>query len=148
MASNKAAEFNNHIIAFMIMFVISIVGFIIATPATWSLSTIWGFRNVQEESEKKARSLKGSLIFTGFAFLGLLVGAVIQFIGYMFCIEWTSLNIDILGGFNFEKMFGANGQIKTFIAWIVILGIRTIVTMTFNYLTRKFIIYKAPKTKE
>lgn len=138
----------NHVAAFFAMFAISVVGFLVSTPATWSLTSIWGFRNVEKEAEAKSRSLKGGLWFTFYAFLGLLIGAFIQFIGYMACLEWSGWGINILGGFSFETMFGTEGGLKIFFAWFVVLVIRTIFTMTFNYLTRKFILYKAPKAEQ
>lgn len=134
--------------AFFIMFLISALGFIVATPATWSLTSIWGFRNVTKESEEKSKSLKGMFIFTFWAVLGLLLGAVIQFFGYMICLEWSGWGINILGGFSFEKMFGEGGNINIFFAWATVMVIRTGFTMVFNYLTRKFFIYKAPKAAE
>ncbi len=145
MTSNQTANMG-HIPAFFVLFAISLVGFIVATPATWSLTAIWGFRNVEEESAKKSKTLKGSLMFTFWALVGLLIGAVIQFLGYMTCLEWSGMNINILGGFNFQKMF-VEGETGTFIAWLVVMVIRTAFTMTFNYLTRKFILFKAPKEK-
>ena len=136
-----------HVAAFFIMFVISVIGFLVANPANWSLSSVWGFRNVEEEAEKKARSLKGVLIFTFWSFVGLVLGAIIQFIGYMTCIEWSGWNINILSGFNFDVMFN-QGHIEVFFAWLVVLVIRTAFTMVFNYVTRKLFIYKAPKQPE
>ena len=144
MISSKT-EGIGHIPAFFVMFLISILGFLVATPATWSLTSVWGFRNVTKESEAKAKSIKGALLFTFWAFIGLLGGAVIQFIGYMTCLEWSGWNINILGGFNFQQMFGEGGNLAIFYAWAVVLVIRTAFTMVFNYLTRKFLIYKAPK---
>ena len=135
-----------HIAAFFAMFAISVVGFLLSTPASWSLTSVWGFRNVSEEAQKKTKSLKGVLLFTFWSFLALLLGAVIQFFGYMICLEWSSLNINILGGFNFQVMF-VDGRWDIFWAWAIVLVIRTMVTMTFNYLTRKFILYKAPKAE-
>ncbi len=134
-----------HVAAFFWMFLISVAGFILATPANWSLSSVWGFRNVDTESEKTAKSYKGLLKFIFWSFLALVLGAFIQFIGYMTCIEWSGWNIDILGGFSFEKMFGNTGSLLVFWAWLVVFVIRTIVTLTFNYLSRKLFIYKAPK---
>lgn len=136
------------IAAFFVMFLISALGFLVATPATWSLTSIWGFRNVTKESEAKAKSLKGMFIFTFWAVIGLLLGAVIQFFGYMICLEWSGWGINILGGFSFDKMFGPGGNINVFYAWAVVMVIRTAFTMVFNYLTRKLFIYKAPKEAE
>ena len=147
MVSSKTATMGP-IPAFFVMFAVAIIGFLIATPATWSLTSVWGFRNVTKESEAKAKSLKGMLVFTFWAFAGLLGGAVIQFLGYMTCLEWTGWNINILGGFDFSKMFGEGGDIKIFWAWAVVMVIRTAFTMVFNYVTRKIFIYKAPKEAE
>ena len=134
-----------HVGAFFWMFLISVAGFVLATPANWSLSSVWGFRNVDEESEKSAKSFKGLLKFIFWSFLALVLGAFIQFLGYMTCIEWSGWNINILGGFSFEKMFGEGGSLLVFWAWLVVFVIRTIVTLTFNYVSRKLFIYKAPK---
>ena len=144
---NQTANLN-HIGAFFAMFAISVVGFLVSTPATWSLTSIWGFRNVDKESEQKSRSIKGGLWFTFYAAIALILGAIIQFFGYMICIEWSGWGIDILSGFSFEAMFGQEGGYKIFFAWFTVLVIRTMFTMTFNYLTRKFILYKAPKEEE
>ena len=137
---------SNHVLVFLIQFVISLIGFLVATPATWSLTAIWGFRNVRKEDEVKAKSLKGSLQFALWSFFGLLLGAVIQFIGYMTCIEWSGLGLDILNGFEFSKIFSGAGS-PIFWAWIIVFVIRTCFTMVFNYLTRKFILYRAPKAE-
>ena len=143
LASSKTAG-ASHVVAFFALFAISVVGFLVATPATWSLTSVWGFQNVREEDEKKAKSLKGILIFTFWAALGLLIGGLVQFLGYMTCLEWTPLSINILGGFNFEEMF-VKGNINVFVAWLIVFVVRTAVTMTWNFITRKLFIYRAPK---
>lgn len=133
----------NHVLVFLVQFLISLVGFIVATPATWSLSAIWGFRNMRSDDEARAKSLKGTLQFTMWSFFALLGGAVIQFIGYMTCVEWSGWGIDILNDFEFSKIFSGAGT-PVFWAWITVFVIRTAFTMVFNYLTRKFILYRAP----
>ena len=132
------------IVAFLILFGVSLIGWLIATPATWSLTSIWGFRNVREDDEKKAKSFKGLLIFTGMAFAVLVVGAIIQFLGYMTCLEWSGLGIDIVVDFNFAQM-AETGNMSALIAWGVVFVIKTAVTMVLNFVTRKFILYRAPK---
>jgi len=133
-----------HVASFFMMFLISAIGFILATPANWSLNSVWAFRNVEKEAEAKAKSVRGILIFTFWSALALLLGAVIQFFGYMICLEWSGWGINILGGFNFDVMF-TQGHVEIFWAWAVVLVIRTAFTMVFNYVTRKVFIYKAPK---
>ncbi len=144
MFAGLGTNVTNHVLVFLIQFAISLVGFLVATPATWSLTAIWGFRNVRKEDEVKAKSLKGSLQFALWSFFALLLGAVIQFIGYMTCIEWSGWGLDILNGFEFSKIFSGAGS-PIFWAWIIVFVIRTSFTMVFNYLTRKFILYRAPK---
>lgn len=142
-ASNWAKD-KGAIIAFLIIFAVSVLGFVIATPATWSLTSIWGFRNVREDDSKRAKSLKGLLLFTGMAFAVLLVGAIIQFLGYMTCLEWSGLGIDIVVDFNFAKMI-ETGNMSALLAWIIVFVIKTAVTMVLNFVTRKLILYRAPK---
>ena len=146
MLSSRSAQ-AGHIGAFFILFAISVIGFLVSTPASWSLTSVWGFRNVEKEAEKKAKSFKGLFVFAFWAAMALLLGAFIQFIGYMTCLEWSGWNINILGGFNFDVMFN-QGHTEIFWAWAVVMVIRTAFTMVFNYLTRKFFIYKAPKEAE
>lgn len=132
----------NHVAGFFILFFISVLGMLISTPATWSLTSVWGFRNVTEESEKEAKSLKGSLKFLMWATFGLIGGAVIQFLGYMICLEWSGWNINILN-INFSTLF--NEEAGTFWAYTIIFCLKTGFTMVWNFVTRKLFIYKAPK---
>ena len=89
-----ASNPGNHFFAYLTTFVLGLIGFLFGTPATWSLNAVWVFRNV--EDEKKGRSLKGALLFTIFAFAGLVLASIVHFLGYMICLEWTDLNINIL----------------------------------------------------
>lgn len=137
-----SANSSNHVAAFFILFLISVLGLIISYPATWSLTSVWGFQNVSKESEKEAKSFKGSLKFLMWAFLGLIGGAIIQFLGYMICLEWSGWNINILN-INFLTLFQAD--IGTFWAYTIIFCLKTGFTMVWNFVTRKLFIYKAPK---
>ena len=87
---------DNAIAAFFIQFLLSILGMLIAMPATWALTGVWGFQNVKEEDAKTAKTWKGNLKFLFWSVLGLLGGAILQFIGYMTCLRWSGWNINIL----------------------------------------------------
>ena len=130
----------NHLFAYLTTFVLGFAGFLVATPATWSLNAVWVFRNVEDES--KGKSLKGALLFTGLSFLGLLLASVIHFLGYMVCLEWTDLNINILE-INFSTLF--KEDIATFWAFTIVFVLKTAASTIFNYLTRKFFLFKGPK---
>ena len=143
--ASKWADGKGAVIAFLIMFAVGLVGWLVATPATWSLTSIWGFRNVREDDEKKAKSLKGLLRFTLFALAVLAIGALIQFAGYMICLN--SMHIDIVVDFNFGEA-ASTGDLRAILAWGVVFVIRTIVTMVLNYVTRKLFLYRAPKNPQ
>ncbi len=141
--SSWANGSNSHFLAFLIQFLISLIGFVIATPSTWSLSAIWAFKNKGDQQETK--SIKGAMKFTGFAFLGLLGGALIQLLGYMICLEWSGLNINILN-IDFSTLF--NSSINVFLAFTLVFVFKTGFTTVFNYVTRKFILYKNKEKKD
>ena len=130
----------NHFFAYLTTFVLGLIGFLFGTPATWSLNAVWVFRNV--EDEKKGRSLKGALLFTVFAFAGLVLASIVHFLGYMICLEWTSLNINILN-INFSTLF--KEDVATFWAFTIVFVLKTGVSTVFNYVTRKLILFKGPK---
>ena len=126
----------NYIAAFFIQFLIIIIGFIVATPSTWSLSAIWAFK---DSATQESKSLRGAAKFTGFAFLGLLGGAIIQFLGYMICLKWSGWGINILD-IDFSTLFGED--IKVFASYTVVFVLKTAFTTVFNYVTRKFVLYR------
>lgn len=135
----------NHIAAFFIAFLLSFIGMLIATPATWALTGVWGFQNVEEKAKKKANSVKGSLIYTGWQTAGLVGGAAIQFVGYMLCLEWSGWGINILS-VDFSTLF--KQEIGTFFAFTTVFVLKTAFTMVWNFVTRKLFIYKSATKKE
>lgn len=142
----SAADNVGHLAAFFIQFAVSLGGMLIGTPVTWSLSTVWAFRNVNEEDEKKARTLKGNLKFLMWGFFGLVGGAIIQFIGYMTCLEWTGWGVNIIKDINMGNLFSSG--IKAFWCYTVVFVLKTGFTTIWNYVTRKLFIYRAPKKEE
>ena len=145
-ASSFAAG-KGSIISFLIIFAVTVIGWLVATPATWSLTSIWGFRNVREDDAKKAKSVKGLLRFAGLAAIVLVIGALFHFLGYMILLEWSSLHIDIVVDFSFTKAL-EDKDLTTIFAWLVVFVTKTAITMVLNYLSRKFILYRTPKTEE
>ena len=91
------------------------------------------------EDKEGTRSAKGMAKFALFAFLGLLCGAIVQFLGYMTCIEWSGWGINILD-IDFSTLFGSD--VLVFWSYTVVFVLKTAATTIFNYVTRKFILYK------
>lgn len=137
-----SANASNYVAAFFIQFVLSFIGMIIAMPATWALTGIWGFKNVKEEDAKESKTLKGSLKFFFWSVLGLVGGAVISFLGYMICLQWSGWGINILQ-INFSTLF--KQDIGTFWAYTITFVLKTGFTMVWNFVTRKLFLYRAPK---
>lgn len=138
------ANANLHVAAFFIAFFLSFLGMLVATPATWGLTGIWGFQNVEENARKEASSWRGNLKYLGWQTAGLIGGAVIHFLGYMLCLEWTGWGINILS-VDFSTLF--KQEVGTFWAFTIVFGLKTAFTMVWNFITRKKFIYKAPKAE-
>ena len=113
-------------------------------PATWALTGVWGFQNVKEEDAKTAKTWKGNLKFLFWSVLGLLGGAILQFIGYMTCLRWSGWNINILS-INFSTLF--QQDILTFWAFTTVFVVKTAFTMVWNFVTRKISIVHQKKTR-
>ena len=63
----------------------------------------------------------------------------IQFLGYMVCLKWSGWGINILD-IDFSTLFGED--IKVFASYTVVFVLKTAFTTVFNYVTRKFILYR------
>ncbi len=120
------------------------VGFLVSVVLNYLLSTFWVFRNVKDESASK----KPMFIFW---FVVLSAGAMFLSIGTMQLCAFICLNawnIDII-----SKADTIVGEIFSFSFWgdvafwayFISFVIKTFVGLVWNYLTRKFILYRDPK---
>lgn len=117
------------------------VGFIVSTIFNYLLSLIWVFKNVKDE--KKARSKSYALYFVILSAIGLGIGIGLQELGQVTCM--SSFSIDI-SSISFKNVFSQNSN--AFWAFTVVFVLKTMVTMVYNYLTRKLILFKAPKDEK
>ena len=119
-------------------------GFIVAVIINYLLSTYWVFRNVRDEKASK----KPLFIFV---FVLLSAGALFLSIGTMELCAYICLNawdVDII-----SKADQILNEILTFSFWddiefwayFISFVIKTFVGLVWNYLTRKFILYREPK---
>ena len=120
------------------------IGFLVSVIFNYLLSTYWVFRNVEDEKASK----KPLFIFI---FVLLSAGAMFLSIGTMqLCaiICLNAWNIDII-----SKADTVVGEIFSFTFWgdmafwayFISFIIKTFVGLVWNYLTRKFILYREPK---
>jgi putative flippase GtrA len=119
----------------------TLIGFIGGVTTNYLLSSFWVFKNVEDKSKEK--TFKFILLFV----LLSAVGWIISFFTMYGCtvLFVSTLKIDI-NDFDLLSIF----NIKTWVSakfWLFVLAffLKTLFGMIWNYLTRKFILYKAPR---
>ena len=123
------------------------VGFLVSVIVNYLLSTYWVFQNVKDEKASK----KPLFIVI---FVVLSAGAMFLSIGTMELCAFICLNawnVDII-----SKADEIIGEIFSFTFWgdiqfwayFISFIIKTFVGLVWNYLTRKFILYREPKKEE
>ena len=123
------------------------VGFLVSVIINYLLSTFWVFQNVKDEKASK----KPLFIVV---FILLSAGAMFLSIGTMELCAYIWLNagnVDII-----SKADEIIGEIFSFTFWgdiqfwayFISFVIKTFVGLVWNYLTRKFILYREPKQQE
>jgi len=114
------------------------VGFLVSTVFNYLLSLIWVFKNVKDE--KKAKSAFSAIAFIALSAIGLGIGIGLQELGQYVCLNNFGVNI---ASVKFSNAFTQNSG--AFWAFCVVFVIKTSVTMVYNYVSRKLILFKAPK---
>lgn len=113
-------------------------GFALGVAVNYVLSTFWVFKNV--DSKQKTKSIKSILLFIGLSLIGFGIGLGI-FYGLGFAFK--AGNIDILN-FSIFKFYEFITE-PTFYLYTLVFCIQTVVVLFWNYISRKKLIYKAPK---
>lgn len=119
-------------------------GFIVAVVLNYFLSTYWVFQNV--EDEKKAKKPWFIAVF-----VVLSAGAMFLSIGTMELCAFICLNawnVDIISKADeiiSEIIHFSFWSDVAFWAYFISFVIKTFVGLVWNYLTRKFILYREPK---
>lgn len=117
-------------------------GFVVSLVVNYLLSTYWVYKNVDKSVD--AKSPKNILLFTIFSIVGLLIGIGMMY-GFdaidKYCLkshfeDWFKFVTD---SSNYKFSFMA-------LLWFCIFfGSKTLVTLFWNYITRKKFIYKSPE---
>lgn len=122
------------------------IAFIVATIVNFIFSRLWVYQNVDKSINTK--SFKAFWIYFFLGLGGWAIGLGLQELGVFVCNTiYTDLHLTYdFTKVSFESLFTEGGL--AFWAFVVIFVIKTIVTMVYNYLTRKFVIFKKPKKEE
>ena len=127
-------------------FAISVTcGFVISCLVNFLLSRFFVFKNVDKNIDTGKASVFWIYFFLALG--GWLIGLGVQEAGAYLCNYLWSLNISLdISKVSWLDLFNEGGL--AFWAFVVIFVIKTCVTLIYNYLTRKFIIFKAPKSED
>lgn len=119
------------------------ISFLASCLFNFFISRLWVYQNVDKNINTKTQ--KAFWTYVGLAAIGWLIGLGIQEAGVLLCNQlYPDLNLTA----NFTKVSWSdlwNEAGLAFWAFAIIFVIKTCVTLVYNYLTRKFIIFKAPK---
>ncbi len=119
------------------------ISFLVSCFVNFFISRLWVYQNVDKSINTK--SAKSFWTYVGLSALGWLIGLGIQEAGVFACNTiWPDINLSI----DFVKVSWSdlwNQAGFAFWAFAIIFVIKTCVTLVYNYLTRKFIIFKEPK---
>ena len=115
----------------------TLIGFTISVIANYLLSTLWVFRNVKDKNKAKTPLFIILFVILSACGWGLSFGTME--LCRVVCNAWWQVDINSV-----KLEFAA---ITTSVFWLfgVSFILKTLVGMVWNYLTRKFILYKAPK---
>ena len=122
-------------------------GFIIGVILNYILSTYWVYQNVD-----KNQNTKSPLFITKFVLLsigGLLVSVGAMLLCNLVCEASFNINIVDISIMELINNFGIGFLAQgIFWAYFISFCIKTLAGLIFNYITRKLILYKAPKTQD
>lgn len=123
------------------------VGFIFGVTVNYIISTFWVYQNVDKSINTKSKKFVALFVLLSFCALLLSVGVMLA-CGLVVKSAWGFEIVE----FSLMELIQDNGisflSLGIFWAYFVSFCIKTLVGLVFNYLTRKFILYKEPKEKE
>lgn len=121
------------------------VGFVFGVIVNYLLSTYWVYQNVDKNVQTKSKKFITLFVLLSLAAMALSIGAmllcdvvIVHGMGMASIVELSVM--DLIKAFGWG--FLAQG---IFWAYFISFCIKTIVGLVFNYFTRKYILYKAPK---
>ena len=118
------------------------IGFLVSVIANYILSVLWVFQNVDQKADVK--SPKNMFLFILLSSGGLLLGLAVM-VGF----EALAANVLLVDINNWISDFSlVYFRSRAFWYFSLFFGLKTLVILTYNYITRKKIIFKAPKEKQ
>lgn len=122
----------------------TLAGFIVGVILNYFLSTYWVFQNVADK--KKTKTPMFVLLYVVLSAIGWLLSYLTMQLCTIAFVAWFEINISesLIGDGISWSLFVSASLWLFFIAFVL----KTIIGMIWNYLTRKLILYKAPKKED
>lgn len=115
------------------------LGFLVSVIANYILSVIWVFQNVDQNAN--VRSSKNLFFFILLSAGGLFLG-----LGVMIGFEALASRVLLVDINNWISDFGLHYfASRAFWYFTIFFGIKTFFILTYNYITRKKLIFRAPE---
>lgn len=120
----------------------TLFGFVVSTIVNFILSRVFVFKNTNVNT----KTFGYFMFYTGLSVVGFLIGLGIQELGVFIVQATTSIAIGYdITKVSFVELFQEGGL--SFWLFAIIFVIKTLIVLVWNYLSRKFFIFKAPKTE-
>lgn len=119
----------------------TLIGFSVSVIVNYFLSAFWVYQNVDKNVNKKGA--KEILLFILFALIGLLIGIGVVELFVLIDSHTLNLNFQSWLEFLFNKEYSFN--FLQFLFGGLYFAIKTLIVLTWNYLSRKFFIFKPAK---
>ena len=122
----------------------TLCGFIAGVTLNYILSTYWVFKNVENKEKAKRKGFIALFVLLSAIGWGLSWGTM-ELCTFIVKVSWT---IDIGESLFADGITFAIFGTAAFWLFVAAFVLKTFVGMVWNYLTRKFILYKAPKEEK
>lgn len=140
---------HNHLSEIWVTIISTAIGFIFGVVVNYLISTFWVYQNVDKDVKTKSKLFITLFIVLSLCAMLLSIGAMLL-CNLVIVSAWgNEYNIVNLSVMELIKEHGIRflGQ-GLFWAYFISFCIKTLVGLVFNYFTRKYILYKEPKSKK
>lgn len=123
------------------------VGFAVSVVVNYLISTFWVYQNVEDKSKTKTPKFITLFVILSLVAMFLSIGAML--LCNLISEAAFSINVADASFIDLIKNMGWGFLSSTiFWAYAISFVIKTLVGLIFNYFTRKYLLYKAPKEQK
>lgn len=124
----------------------TMVGFIVGVIVNYLISTYWVYQNVDESVQTKSKRFIAMFVILSFIAMLLSIGTM------LLCdlVVTKGMGLDSIVHLSIVSLIKENGirflAVTNFWTYFVSFCLKTLVGLVWNYFTRKYLLYKEPKT--